>query len=171
MTLLDRLLEHDRWTTRELLRRCRDLDDAALDREFDLGLKSIRATFHHIIRNMEIWSGLMDGSLTRANRGDLPVDTSLAGLERRLEAAADRVGALARDVALRNGWDETWLDTFDDPPARKSFGGAITHVVTHSMHHRAQVIHMLKRSGVDDVPEGDLLGWEAAQNRQSRDRG
>ncbi|HEX7877967.1 MAG TPA: DinB family protein [Candidatus Eisenbacteria bacterium] len=160
MTLLDRLLEHDRWTTRELLLRCRELDGSALDREFDIGLKTIRATFHHVIRNMEIWSGLMDGSLTPANRAALPVDTSLPGLECRLELAADRLAVLARDVAARGAWDDQWLDTFDDPPTRKSFGGAIGHVITHSMHHRAQIIHFLKRSGVADVPEGDLLGWE-----------
>lgn len=29
------------------------------------------------------------------------------------------------------------------------------------MHHRAQIIHMLKRLGVKGVLEGDLLSWES----------
>jgi uncharacterized damage-inducible protein DinB len=28
------------------------------------------------------------------------------------------------------------------------------------MHHRAQVLHMLRRLGVSGLPEGDVLSWE-----------
>ena len=41
------------------------------------------------------------------------------------------------------------------------FGGTITHVITHNMHHRGEVLHMLSRLGLTDLPEGDLLSWEA----------
>jgi hypothetical protein len=41
MDILDRLLGHDAWTTRQLLLRCRDLTDAQLDREFDIGHRSV----------------------------------------------------------------------------------------------------------------------------------
>lgn len=165
MDLLDRLLEHDRWTTRELLLRCGSLSDDELDRDFDLGLRTVRATLHHIIRNMEIWSGLMTGRLTPANRSELPADQSIDSLLTRLDQAAADLAALARSVAARSGWDERWTDTFDDPPTEKSFGGAIAHLLTHSMHHRSQVIHMMRRLGVADVPEGDVLSWE---NRAGR---
>ena len=37
MDLLDRLLGHDAWTTRQLLDICSTLSDEQLDREFDLG--------------------------------------------------------------------------------------------------------------------------------------
>jgi uncharacterized damage-inducible protein DinB len=29
------------------------------------------------------------------------------------------------------------------------------------MHHRGEVLHMLSRLGLTDLPEGDLLSWEA----------
>lgn len=160
MDLLDRLLEHDRWTTRELLLRCRGLTDQQMDQDFDIGLRSLRVTFHHIIRNMEVWSGLMIGRLSPANRSELPTDQSIAGLLARLESAASDLALLARSVAARSSWDDRWIDTLDDPPTEKSFGGAIAHVLTHSMHHRSQVSHMLRRLGVEDVPEGDVLSWE-----------
>jgi uncharacterized damage-inducible protein DinB len=163
VNLVDRLLAHDAWTTRQLLQRCRHLDDVALDREFDIGLRTLRATFHHLIDNMEVWTGLMDGSLGPADRGRPPGDRSVAGMLARLDAAALRLRALTNDIAARNAWDEEWTDTFDDPPNRKSFGGAIGHVITHSMHHRAQIIHMMRRSGIPDVPEGDVLSWEAVE--------
>jgi len=156
MDLLDRLLGHDASTTGELLRCCRQLSDEALDREFDIGLRTLRKTLAHIIRNMEVWTDLMAGAPVRAFGGD-----SVGELEVRLASAAAGLARLAHGVAARRAWDERWLDMLDDPPAWKTFGGAITHVITHSMHHRAQAIHMLRRCGAHKVPEGDVLSWEA----------
>jgi uncharacterized damage-inducible protein DinB len=77
----------------------------------------------------------------------------------RLDRAAADLAALARSVARRGAWDERWVDKLDDPPAEKSYGGGIAHVITHSMHHRAQVLYMLRRLGVRGLPEGDVLSW------------
>ena len=159
MDLLDRLLGHDAWTTRQLLRRAESLTDEQLDRAFDIGRGSVRATLAHIIRNMEVWTDLMAGHEVRPAGG-----TSVADLVGRLDDAASGLAALARDVARRSAWDERWLDTLDTPPREKTYGGAIAHVITHSMHHRAQVLHMLRRLGVDDLPEGDVLSWEHTTN-------
>jgi uncharacterized damage-inducible protein DinB len=159
--LLDRLLGHDAWTTRALLGRAATLDDAALDRPFELGHRTVRATLLHLVRNMEVWSDLMAGVPVRADAGQAPAGRSIAGLTARLDRAAQDLAEVGRAVAGRGGWDETWLDVLDDPPARKTYGGALAHVITHSMHHRAQVIAMLRALGVGDVPEGDVLSWEA----------
>ena len=56
MDLLDRLLGHDAWTTRQLLLRCQSLSDVQLDREFPIGHATLRATFAHIIWNTEAWT-------------------------------------------------------------------------------------------------------------------
>ena len=157
MDLLDRLLEHDAWTTRELLLACRALDDDALDRDHDLALRTVRRTLDHIVRNMEVWTDLMREAEIRPVPH--PGDTVPALLSRLDRAAAD-LAALARDVRDRGAWDDTWVDRLDDPPRPKTFGGAIGHVITYSMHHRGQAIHMLRRLGVADVPEGDVLSWE-----------
>jgi hypothetical protein len=52
MDLIDRLLGHDVWTTHQLLLRCRGLTDEQLDRDFDIGHRTVRATLTHIIRNV-----------------------------------------------------------------------------------------------------------------------
>ena len=160
MDLLDRLLGHDAWTTRQLLGLAVPLDDAALDRGFDLGHGTLRATFEHIVHNMEVWTDLMDGVPVRERPGPGEPGRSPAGLIARLDRVAEDFARVARDIARRRAWDVTWLDVLDDPPNRKTYGGAIAHVITHSMHHRAQAIHMLRRLGVDGVPEGDSLSWE-----------
>jgi hypothetical protein len=28
------------------------------------------------------------------------------------------------------------------------------------MHHRAELLHIMARLGLDDLPEGDLMGWD-----------
>lgn len=159
MTLLDRLLGHDAWTTRQLLLLGRDLTDDQLDRDLGLALGSVRATFLHVIRNMEAWSDLMAGRPIRARGG-----RSIPELIARLDEAAADLAAVSRSVADRNGWDERWTDPAETPPVARSYGGTIAHVITHSMHHRAQLILMLKRLGVAPLPEGDVLSWEQEES-------
>ncbi len=159
MDLLDRLLGHDAWTTRQLIDRCGALSDEQLDRRIDIGRQTVRATLEHIIANMEIWSALMAGD--ESSRAAPPgAAQSLDDFHRRLHIAADRLAAVARSVAARGAWDERWLDTLDQPPTEKTYGGAIAHVITHSMHHRAQLLYMLRKLGVANLPEGDVLSWE-----------
>lgn len=155
MDLLDRLLGHDAWTTRQLLDICAGLDDAALDQEFDIGHRSLRGTLDHIVWNVEIWSALMAGETIERS-----ADRSVAGMIARAEAGHARLQAVARRVAAEDAWDETWLDNLEDPPREKSYGTAIAHVITHSMHHRAQVLYLLRLSGVTALPEGDVFSWE-----------
>jgi uncharacterized damage-inducible protein DinB len=160
MDLLDRLLGHDAWTTRTLLLRALVLSDEQLDREFDIGHRSVRATADHLIFNMEVWSALMAGQRPDISRGSSPDERTVPALISRLDAAESQLARVARAVADRGAWDELWIDVLDEPPTRKSYGGAIAHVVTHSMHHRAQLLWMLKKLGLENLPEGDVLSWE-----------
>src|SRR4051812_26462030 len=157
MDLLDRLSQHDVWTTRQLLLRSQELGDEELDRDFDIGHRSVRATFLHIIRNMEVWSALMSGQLIEASP---TAERSVAAMLARLDRAAEALSNMARAVGRRGAWDECFVDTLDRPPTKKTFGGGIGHIITHSMHHRAQLLYLLRRLGVKDLPEGDVLGWE-----------
>lgn len=162
MDLLDRLLKHDAWTTRQLIERCATLSEDELDRQFNIGHRSIRATLHHIISNMEVWSALMAGEAVQ--RPTSPGNgKSIPELATRLERAGDRLANVARSTADRSAWDERWLDVLDSPPTPKSYGGAIAHVITHSMHHRAQLLYMLRQLGQEGLPEGDVLSWENQQ--------
>lgn len=161
MDLLDRLLGHDAWTTKQLLGLCADMTDEQLDRDFYIGHRTLRATLNHIIHNTEVWSSLMA-------REELTVSTdqSILGLLARLDVAAERFRKVSRTIAEKNTWDENWLDYLEAPPQEKSYGTAIAHVITHSMHHRAQVLYMLRLTGVNNLPEGDVFSWENAAGSQ-----
>lgn len=160
MSILERLLGHDLAATRELLALCLPLPAKDWDREFDAGWRSLRATFEHMIFNIETWTDLM---LARRVR-NIDGQNSAAELLSRLEAGYAEFAALALRMEAQGHLDEKWTDTLDDPPRQKSFGGAIAHVITHNMHHRAELQHMLHRLPLPTVPEGDLMGWEILQH-------
>lgn len=160
MDLLDRLLAHDAWTTRQLLLQAQPLSDAQWTQPFDIGHVTLRATLEHMIYNVETWTALMNGD---QNPGEQPTFEGLSPTELldRHEAAMSAFTALAQRIRDSGSWDVLWVDILDDPPQAKSYGGAIGHVITHNMHHRSEVMHMLHRLGVEGVIEGDVLSWEA----------
>jgi uncharacterized damage-inducible protein DinB len=165
MDLLDRFLGHDAWTTREMLLRCRHLSDEQLDRDFDIGHRTLRRTFIHIVWNMEVWTDVMNGVPQRPNRNEDPAGRSIDGLIERLDVVAEEFAELATRITREGRLDEIWVDTLDDPPTTKSYGAAIAHVITHSMHHRAQVLYLMRLLGVKDLIEGDVLSWENEMRR------
>jgi uncharacterized damage-inducible protein DinB len=158
MDFLNRLLGHDTWTTQQLLLLCRDLTDEQLDRDFDIGHRTVRATLRHMIYNIEAWSDLMAGRPMRKDPGR--EGASISALSARLDRADADFGEISRAVAQRGGWDEKWRRRSGDPPDELTYGGTIAHVITHNMHHRAQLLYMLRRLGVENRPEGDVLSWE-----------
>ncbi len=155
MDMLDRLLAHDTWTTRQLLLACQTLPDELLDKEFDIDQRSIRKTFLHIIDNMEVWTDLLCERPVQKKTGE-----SIPELLDRLSAVSRDFANLARKIAREQRFDDCFLDTLDDPPILKTFGGAIGHVITHDMHHRAQVMFLMEKVGLEDHIEGDFLSWE-----------
>ena len=159
MDLLDRLLEHDRWTTRRVLAICCTLPPEQLVQPFDVGPGTLDATLRHMIANVQVWTDLM-------REGDVrPVeairDASITQLAALFEPIYADFAACAREVRDDGRWDATYVDTLDSPPKPKTFGGTIAHVLMHDMHHRAELLHMLGKLGVADLPEGDVLSWEA----------
>lgn len=159
MDILDRLLGHDAWTTRELLLRCRELDDAQLNRRFDIGDRSLRETFLHIIGNMESWTDFMAERPARQTI-EQESTSSIQALLTRLSQAAKDLAHVSRRIQSEGRLDQMVVDVLDVPPVSKPLGGMIVHVITHSMHHRAQALYIMEQLGLTDLPEGDALGWE-----------
>ena len=160
MDLLDRLLAHDVWSTRQLMLQSKPLTESQLDQPFDIDSRTLRACFVHIIEAMEIWNDLLYERTPRP-RNELSVKSqSLEGLTVRLEEAGGELAAISKKIAREERWDDRFTDILDNPPQSKTFGGTIAHVITHSMHHRAQAMYMLEKLGIQDHIEGDVLSWE-----------
>jgi uncharacterized damage-inducible protein DinB len=156
MDILDRLLGHDTWTTRQLLLACQSLPDDLLDQEFDIDQGSLRKTFLHIVENMEVWTDLICERPVQERTGSTVLE-----LIERLSIISRDFDNVARRIAREQRYDDCFVDTLDDPPRLKTFGGAIGHLLTHSMHHRAQIMFLMERVGLKEHIEGDLLSWES----------
>lgn len=152
MDLLDRLLEHDRWATGQLLEASRGLDAARLDREFDIGHRTLRETFAHMIYNVGFWTALMAGERGEERAGDRSLEALAGWHTRSYDAFAD----YARRARDEGRLEETYIDHYD---ARKSMGGTILHIVLHNAEHRTEAVHILARLGVPDV-EVDHGLWD-----------
>ena len=162
MDILERLLRYDAWTTHHLLNRCCELTVEQLRQPFDVGHGTLLATCEHLIHNVEVWTGLMNGQSEFAHSSS----SHLAELIARFEAASTEFGKLARRLTAENRLDELWTDVLDKPPTQKTYGGAIAHVLTHNHAHRTEILHMLERLGLTNLIEGDVLSWEK-QSRQT----
>ncbi len=156
--LLDRLLEHDAWTTRRVLEYARTLTDEQLDRDFNIGHRTVRETIQHLIRNVETWTDLMADRPVRSRETG---QQTIHELRQQYDAAIGDFARVARQLRDTQRLNDTYEDVLDQPPQRKSYGGTIMHVVTHDHLHRSEILHMLQRLGVQDLIEGDVLSWEA----------
>jgi uncharacterized damage-inducible protein DinB len=160
MTILEKVLRHDAWTTRLLLTRAAELSNAALDQPFDMGHQTLRRTFQHIVGNMECWCDLILARPRRAGTNTTIED--IQGLIARLDIVAAELVAIGQSFSSFGGGDELFTDYLDDPPRKKSVGTALVHIATHGMHHRAQCLWMMRQLGLRNLPEGDVFSWESA---------
>jgi uncharacterized damage-inducible protein DinB len=153
MDLLDRLLEHDDWATKQLLSLSAGLSDEQLDREFDIGNRTLRATFDHIILNTDFWMGVMTGERIAYERAPSSLATLVADHERSYSAFS----AFARRTRDEGRMEQTFVDHWEQP---MRFGGAIVHVIMHNEDHRTEAVHILTRLGLDPAPEVDHGLWD-----------
>jgi uncharacterized damage-inducible protein DinB len=109
---------------------------------------------------MEIWNDLLYERPVRRSSELKSKSQSVDGLIVRLNEAGEELAAISKKVAREARWDDVFMDVLDNPPRKKTFGGTIAHIITHSMHHRAQAMYIMEQLGIRDHIEGDVLSWE-----------
>lgn len=178
------LLNYDAWATTLLLERSHRLSRDQFHKKFEIGLGSLHDTFTHIIGAPRRWIDriatpprtLRPPIAAIPGRPDVPHEgrdrTPDELLKLHTETAAD-FRALALDLRDKNALASTftldWPRAPDEGPGMKRYtftrGCAITHVLNHGTHHRAQIINMfrhLNHPGLsDNLPELDLVDWQA----------
>lgn len=154
MDLLDRMLGHDQWTTTKILELSQDLTDAQLDQRFDIGHETLRETFDHMIFVVGGWTSAMLGEPAPFEREGR---RSIAEMIDQHEQSYPRFAAVARQMCDEERLDEIFIDVYGYP---QSVGATIIQVIHHNAQHRSEALHILKRLGVSDLPDGDPQEWE-----------
>lgn len=152
---LDILLAHDRWASLQILAACKPLTDDQLDRTFEIGPGTIRATITHMIAAMNAWSDTLAQKGHRERIDGNGVKYSVAELEKLLHAGADEFAGLVRAHPL----DEVVTRERMGKVYQFTRGAILTHVATHGMHHRAQCLNMLRHLGVSPLPPSSVVEW------------
>jgi uncharacterized damage-inducible protein DinB len=153
------LLAHDRWATAQMLEACKPLTDEQFHRTFAMGTGSVHNTLLHIMGAMGSWSTVLAGNRNPPTRLDQD------GKRRKLSelvALADATYDLFADLALKHPVDQTVYREHGGKTYTFTRGAVVTHVATHSMHHRAQCLNMLRQLGVTPLPKSSVAEWTFA---------
>lgn len=172
MDILDRMLAHNLWATRVLLEQCKSLGTDEYNREFAIGVGTLHKTLAHIINAMNSWAAIMATGAPPAERRDLAAECSTPD-DLLVELSRTHELLVASIDTIRN---ENLLDDISElvhPVTKMCYrftrGTMATHVLTHGMHHRAQVLQMLRQLGREDLPDVDMLEWEVVESVGSRE--
>ena len=152
---LDILLQHDLWATHQIITACEKLPAEQLDRKFDMGPGTLRATITHMIGAINAWT---DTLFQRANRPRVE-HTGIAYTPQQLREMINESEGELIAVSKLHPLEEIVIRTREGKDYAFTRGAVLTHVTTHGMHHRAQCLNMLKQLGVNPLPPSSVTEW------------
>ena len=165
MKLLERLIEHHRFSIHRILDACQDLDDEQLDLEIPIPnpfpWHDCNETLRRLLRGnvgfARPWLGAINGE-------ELTYDEStFDGLHAGLDQNCDGFAKLTAAIEAEGRWDMTFVDALCDPPEVFSYVGVIGHVITFNAHRRVVLINELKRRGITGLGFGDPIEFDPAR--------
>ncbi len=165
--LLGTLQGHNTWATRAIIDRSEALSEAQFHQCFQIGPGSIHNTLLHIIAAMQRWT---DRLLVRTLRPSLDAPDarySPAQLGALLDEAQSELGRAIATLSSAGRLQEPLEVVWEGRLYRFSGVTAIAHVLTHGVHHRAQIVNMFRQLGL--APLGldlDVVEWECVQTGQ-----
>jgi len=147
------LLAHDRWANNHLFNACKTLTSEQFNQVFEMGTGSLCSNLVHNLGAMQGWTDVLKETPSRPR-----LEEKGRSLDEIIElhdptSDAFEAAALVRPfdtVIHRERGERTYTFTV---------GGILTHVTTHSMHHRAQCLNMLRQHGVDALPMSSVMDW------------
>jgi uncharacterized damage-inducible protein DinB len=114
------------------------------------------------------WTDRISESQLEPSIEDDGIERSPSDLTAMLDIAAEELTLVAADIERSSAWERTIEFTMPDGKAyRFSKAAAMTHVLTHGMHHRAQALNMRRQLGLPPIGlDLDVVEWEAMQTGQ-----
>jgi uncharacterized damage-inducible protein DinB len=143
------------WANARLLELSAPVDDAALDRDFGIGMGTIRKSLLHIADAERWW--LKNWTIGPTAFDKAPASTSLAQLRGQW---AEIIGARTRFIDALDGVAAARVVTalVGGMSIRVPVIESLVQLCGHGTHHRAQITNMLRHSGVT-APPSDYSVW------------
>jgi uncharacterized damage-inducible protein DinB len=154
-SVIERYFAYHDWAIDKLFDLATPLTDDALDRDFHMGLGSIRMTLNHLHDVEQLW--FRNWQQSGPQLSPMTAATPLAQLRQSwAELAQKRNGFIAQvDADLAASIVNV---SFGGPVMKFQMVESIIQVCVHGTHHRAQLINMLRHCGLT-MPGFDLVLW------------
>ena len=152
-------IAHGAWALARLIEHARTLPAAKVEEDLGIGPGSLRENIAHTIECMFFFADNFAG-LEYVEPAEFAAKSkSLDGLANLLDAAHAKL-RLAMVRAGERGFDNMVLWPNADSGSLPA-AAAVAQVFDHSTLHRAQCVNMLKRLGVQPVPDLDPMTFQA----------
>jgi uncharacterized damage-inducible protein DinB len=181
VSLIQRLHQHRAWVNRNLLSAIGSLNNDQLRQPFPIGQGSIWQSLLHLYGAEYVWLTALQGDDAAAVPGDLPG---------KLTGNQEGEGGIKTLEQLHQDWsllDERWKrylneltpESLDEIVYKKRSGSADTtrfgtrradvlmHVCTHASYTTAQVVNMLRQTGVTQLPDVMLIALARQESTRS----
>lgn len=145
-SMMQALFAHSDWARDKLLDAAASLSDEALDRQFEIGPGTLRATLYHLWAAEHVWLGRWLGQWDRSALEEQPAWPIDRLRQRSLETARER-DAFVADLGDRGLSTMISYVGPQDVRYTQPVGELMMHVCSHAVHHRAQAANMLRQLG------------------------
>lgn len=169
MKLLERLIEHHRWSMHRILDGCRDLSEQQLDSEMATQCPFPWHECNETLRRLLTMNvGFARPWLEAINGEKLSYDeTTIDGLHAGLDQNCDDFSKMAASLEAEGRWDMTFVDALCEPPEVFSYIGVVGHLVTFNAYRRVLLINELKNLGITGLGFGDPIEYDEQRRNQS----
>jgi uncharacterized damage-inducible protein DinB len=161
------LFDTDRWAMRQLLAECQRLSQEQFERELVLGAESLERTVTHMVSTLFYFADRLERRPARPRLERAGQRHSAAELSNLYERGADELDAAVTSALARHALSHTlnWTDSDEGEIAAEdqvSYAVALAQMVDHAIHHRTQVMDMLKLLGVERPMPWHPFDWDEA---------
>lgn len=154
--LMRKYFEYGDWANARLLDLVEPLDDAALDRSFGMGMDTIRKTVLHTADAERWWLRNWTSGPTAFDKA--PVTTPIAELREQWKTTISQRNPFVSTLDADSAQRVVTATTSGSMSLRLPVIESLVQLCGHGTHHRAQLINMLRHSGVSP-PSCDYLIW------------
>lgn len=147
------LLAHDRWANAQLYDACEPLSDEQFHHPFEMGTGSLHNNLVHNLGAMRGWTDVLNETEPRMRLEEKQYTLG------EIRSLHDSVTSEFEHAALRRPFDTVIEPMRGGRAYTFTAGGIVAHVLTHSMHHRAQCLNMLRQLGIEQLPMSSVMEW------------
>jgi len=132
---------------------CKSLSNEQFHQRFEMGEGSLHDNLVHNLGAMRGWTDVLNEV---PNRERLEEHSHTLN---EIIALHESVTVDFEKAVFRQAFDVIIHRDRGEKSYSFPVGGILSHVMTHSMHHRAQCLNMLRHLGVEELPMSSVMEW------------